>query len=84
MFSENGVPSSSRVLTFILSVGSLLCIFGVFIHIWTQTVDKQAVWLAQMPWIIGSLTAFSTSPYAINKGGSTLSDLFKNKKEDHQ
>jgi hypothetical protein len=80
MFSEAGTPSSSRVLTFILSLGCLGIITGIFVHIWTTSPQTQEPWLAQMPWIIGSLTGFAVSPYAINKGGSTLSDLFKGSK----
>lgn len=78
-FSENDSPSSSRILTFVLSTGSLTLIAGVLWHLHNCPTDKLAVWLPNLPLLIGALTGFSAAPYALSKGGSTLSDCFKRK-----
>ncbi|HWR15185.1 MAG TPA: hypothetical protein VN577_10170 [Terriglobales bacterium] len=72
VFSDNGAPSSSRVVSFILSMGSLLILAVLFRHLMCQPADKLAVWLPNLPYIIGALAVFSQSPYGVNRIGDWL------------
>jgi hypothetical protein len=71
VFSEdNANPpqgSSSRALSFILSIGSLAIITVLFARLPYLPADKLAAFLPSLPYIIGGLTAFSISPYTVNK-----------------
>lgn len=72
VYSDNGQPSSSRVLGHILSVGSLGILAAIVHHMTTVDAAKLQIWISNLPIIIGSLTAFSTSPYAINTIGNVF------------
>jgi hypothetical protein len=43
-----------------------------------QPVDKLAVWMGNLPMVIGALATFSTAPYGIGK----IAGMFK--KDDHK
>jgi hypothetical protein len=77
-FSENGQPSSSRIISAWLSVSSMSLLWWIFHHMMGQPVDKLAVWMGNLPMVIGSLATFSTAPYGIGK----LAGMFKH--DDHK
>jgi hypothetical protein len=77
MLSEDGVPSSARVLSFVLSIWSMGVIAWAIHHMMNLDDGKLQTWVGGLPLIIGALTAFAAWPYAISKGGSSLSDIFK-------
>ena len=80
-FSDNGQPSSSRIISAWLSVSSMALIWWTFRHMQSQPVDKLAVWMGNMPLVIGALASFAVAPYGVNK----LSNMFKhddNHKDD--
>jgi hypothetical protein len=66
-FSENGQASSSRVISAWLSISSMALIWFAVRHMMSQPVDKLAVWMGNLPMVIGSLATFSTAPYGIGK-----------------
>jgi hypothetical protein len=72
-FSENGQPSSSRITSTWLSLSSMALIWFIFRHMMGQPVDKLAVWMGNLPMVIGALATFSTAPYGIGK----LAGVFK-------
>jgi len=72
-FSENGQPSSSRITSAWLSVSSMSLIWWTFRHMQSQPVDKLAVWMGNLPMVIGALASFAVAPYGVNK----LSGMFK-------
>jgi hypothetical protein len=77
MFSENGQPSSARVISAWLSVSSMSLIWWIFHHMMQQPVDKLAVWMGNLPMVIGALASFAVAPYGVNR----LSTMFK--KDEH-
>jgi hypothetical protein len=76
-FSENGQPSSSRIISAWLSVSSMSLIWFIAHHMMGQPVDKLAVWMGNLPMVVGALATFSTAPYGVGK----LAGMFK--KDDH-
>lgn len=87
MFSEGDVPSSSRVLTFWLSISSMALIWYAVRHAMLLTGPDVAVWVNGLPYLIGALTVFVASPYAINRGSSSIADImssFRKNKEGQQ
>lgn len=72
-FSENDQPSSSRVISAWLSVSSMALLWFIFRHMMSQPADKLAVWMGNMPLVIGALATFSTAPYGIGK----IAGMFK-------
>jgi hypothetical protein len=79
-FSENGQPSSSRIISAWLSVSSMSLIWFTVHHMMGQPVDKLAVWMGNLPMVVGSLATFSTAPYGIGK----LAGMFKKNDQDHK
>lgn len=77
-FSENGQPSSSRIISAWLSVSSMALIWFIIRHMMSQPVDKLSVWIGNLPLVIGSLATFSTAPYGIGK----IAGMFK--RDDHK
>jgi hypothetical protein len=78
-FSENGSPSSSRLLSAWLSVSSMALIWFCVRHAMTlQDPGKVITWVGGLPSIIMALAAFAVSPYTVAKLGQTLSS-FKDK-----
>jgi hypothetical protein len=76
VFSDKGMPSSSRILTFLLAIGCFT-LLAVFVHHMIRVTDSATlgVWLSSLPAIVFALIAFVNAPYLINKGGGTLSDV---------
>lgn len=72
-FSENGQPSSSRLVGFWLSISSMALIWFMVRHMMSQPLDKLQVWVGGLPIIIGALATFSISPYGVSK----LAGIFK-------
>lgn len=66
-FSENGSPSSSRIISAWLSVSSMALIWWMAKHMMSQPVEKLQVWIGGLPLIIGSLATFAVSPYGVAK-----------------
>ena len=66
-FSDNGAPSSSRIISAWLSVSSMSLLWFVAHHMMSQPTDKLAVWLGNAPLVIGALATFAVSPYGVNK-----------------
>lgn len=76
VYSDNGNPSSSRVLTCILALVSCKILVSVFNHVITLTDTTALVsWLGALPLIISALVLFFTAPYGVNVGSGTVSDL---------
>ena len=71
-YSENGVPSSSRITSSWLSFSSMALLWFIFRHMMGQPVDKLAVWMGNLPMVIGALATFSTAPYGIGKIASVF------------
>lgn len=78
-FSENGEPSSSRLISGWLSVSSMGLIWFVIRHMMAQPVEKLQVWIGGLPLVIGSLATFAVSPYGVTK----LTGMFKKDKDEH-
>ena len=72
-FSENGSPSSSRILSAWLSVASMSLITWSIKHMMWAPLDKLQVWIGGMPLIIGALATFAVSPYGVAK----ITGMFK-------
>jgi hypothetical protein len=66
-FSENGEPSSSRILSAWLSVSSMALIWFIVRHMQGLPVEKLQAWVGGLPLIIGSLATFAVSPYGVTK-----------------
>jgi hypothetical protein len=77
-FSENGTPSSARITSTWLSLSSMSLLWFIFHHMMQQPVDKLAVWMGNLPLIIGSLATFSVAPYTVGK----VAGIFK--KDEHK
>jgi hypothetical protein len=74
-FSENGSPSSSRIISAWLSLSSMALIWFCARH--AMKLDSQAamVWVGGLPSIIYALGAFTVAPYTIAKVGQTICDV---------
>jgi hypothetical protein len=72
-FSENGQPSSSRLLSAWLSVSSMALIWFIVRHMQGLPVEKLQAWVGGLPLIIGALATFAVSPYGVTK----LTGMFK-------
>lgn len=76
VFSDGDVPSSSRILTFALSVGTFVLLAYVIRHVCAiKDTAALALWLTSLPIVIGALIGFSAAPYAINRGSGTVTDI---------
>ena|ERR1700674_4183595 len=85
-FSEDGQPSSSRIISAWLSVSSMMLIWWMARHMMSQTVDKLQIWIGGLPMIIGALATFAVSPYGVakitgifNKGATKVAELEERK-----
>jgi hypothetical protein len=76
--SDNGSPSSSRIISAWLSVSSMALIWWMVRHMMSLPVATLGVWMGGLPMIIGALAGFTVAPYGVNR----LSGMFK--KEDRQ
>jgi hypothetical protein len=80
-FSDNGTPSSSRVISGWLCISSMALIWFIVRHMVYMTADKLAIVVGALPYIIAALAGFTVAPYGIN----TLSNVFdRTKKIDQQ
>lgn len=80
-FSENGEPSSSRIISAWLSVSSMALIWFIVRHMQGQPIEKLQVWIGGLPLVIGALATFAVSPYGVTK----VTGMFKKdaaKKDD--
>lgn len=67
-FSENGEPSSSRLLSAWLSISSMALISFMVRHaFYINDPAKLMVWVGGIPAIIYALAAFAVSPYGLTK-----------------
>lgn len=80
IFTGNGNPSSSRVISAILSLGCLGILAALFRHLTNLSPEKLSIWLPNLPYIVASLAFFAQSPYGINRIG----DIFSKKKPDEE
>lgn len=76
VFSDGGEPSSSRILTFIITVFDVVILSVIFHHMFRMT-DNAALgqWLGALPFIIAALVGFAATPYAINRSTCSVSDI---------
>jgi hypothetical protein len=77
LFREpDGTPSVTRTLLILFSCFDVWVIWRIVYHlIHLKDPAIVGVWLANLPMLIGALIALTASPYAINRGTTTLSDL---------
>jgi hypothetical protein len=77
-FSENGSPSSSRVLSAWLSVSSMALIWFMVRHaFYLSDPGKLLTWVGGLPAIIYALATFAVSPYGLTK----LTGIWKKDKD---
>jgi hypothetical protein len=80
-FSENGSPSSARVISAWLCVSSMALIWFCVRHAMGLEKDAAMVWVGGLPNIILALAAFTAAPYGIAKAGQAAMAIWK-KKDD--
>lgn len=76
VMSDDGEPSSSRWLEYIIAVFAcavLGCVFWHMIHLKDSTALGQ--WLQAVPYIVAAFTGMFIAPYGVRASASTLSDL---------
>lgn len=85
---DNGTPSASRSLMFILAGVASTIMIRIF---WTITrpgiADSTlALWLTSLPSLIATLTAFIGAAYMVNRGTASISDILASvfAKKDNQ
>jgi hypothetical protein len=71
-FSDNGTPSSSRILAAVHSLAATFVL--IFVSVKTHAAPDGTV--------CGGLGAFATAPYFINKAGSAIESFSKKKDGD--
>jgi hypothetical protein len=70
VFSDNGIPSSSRILA---ATHSLAAVFALLFYVVkTHSMPDGTA--------LGGLGAFATSPYLVNKAGSAIESFSKKDK----
>ncbi len=74
-FSENGSPSSSRIISGWLSVSSMALIWWCARHAMGLDKESAMVWVGGLPALIYALAAFAVSPYTVAKLGQTISSF---------
>ena len=79
VFSDDGEPSSSRILTVILSCGSLGLLTAIITHLIRLHDPAQlSLWLTAMPGLILGLVGMSAAPYATNRASGSISEILSN------
>ena len=77
VFSDGGEPSSSRVLTVVLSAGSLGIVTAIVVHlIRLHDPATLSLWLTSFPGIILGLVGMSSAPYTVNRASGSITDIF--------
>ncbi|MFP5230792.1 MAG: hypothetical protein ACLGXA_24510 [Acidobacteriota bacterium] len=76
VFSDSGEPSSSRVLTVVLSTGNLGLLTTIVVHLIRLHDPAQlSLWLTALPGIVLGLVGFSSAPYAMNRASGSITDI---------
>jgi hypothetical protein len=76
VFSDSGEPSSSRVLTVVLSTGSLGLLTAIVVHLIRLHDPAQlSLWLTALPGVLLGLVGFSSAPYAMNRASGSITDI---------
>lgn len=78
VFSESdGTPSSTRLLMATFS-GFTMYILGAIVRHLLTIKDPAilALWLTSLPGIVVVLVGLISTPYTVNKGTTTLGDIF--------
>lgn len=79
VFSDSGEPSSSRILTAVLSIGALGILTGIVVHLIRLHDPAQlSLWLTALPGIVLGLVGFSSAPYAMNRASGSIADILTN------
>lgn len=79
VFSDSGEPSSSRILTALLSIGSLGLLTSIVMHlIHLHDPAQLSLWLTALPGVVLGLVGFSSAPYAMNRASGSISDILSN------
>ena len=81
-FSDQGQPSSARILSAWLSVSSMALIWFIVRHVfYVDDREKLITWVGGLPAIIYALAAFAVSPFGIGKIAG-IWDKQKRKRKD--
>lgn len=80
-FSENGQPSSARVISGWLSVSSMALIWWCARHAMQLDKESAMVWVGGLPALVYSLAAFAISPYGVAKFQQAISSFSKHREE---
>lgn len=72
----DGAPSLTRTLLVLFSIFDIWVIWRIIYYL-LRVKDSVLLgtWLGNLPMFVGALIALTASPYAINRGTTTLSDL---------
>lgn len=83
VFSDSGEPSSSRILTALLSIGTLALLTVIVVHLIRLHDPAQlSLWLTSLPGIFVGLVGFGAAPYTVNRASGSITDIlssFRNK-----
>ncbi len=78
-FSDNGSPSSSRLLMGFFSLFTVCILWRILSHLLKVSNDGNAtmlgIWLSNLPLIITALCALIALPYTVNRGSNAISSL---------
>lgn len=78
-FSDNGHPSSTRLLMAFFSIFTVGVLGYIFQHLVKLSNDSNAtiltIWLSNLPLIITALCALIALPYTVSRGASAIADL---------
>jgi hypothetical protein len=78
-FSDNGNPSSTRLLMGFFSLFTVGIIWKILSHLLKLSEASNgvilAIWLSNLPLIITALCALIALPYSVSRGASAISDL---------
>jgi hypothetical protein len=76
LLSDEGEPSSTRFLMVWFSFATVRILFIVFHHLTElKDVGILGIWLGNLPLIIASLIGLISTPYAINRGVTSLTSV---------
>lgn len=76
VFSDSGEPSSSRILTAVLSIGALGILSAIVVHLIRLHDPAQlSLWLTALPGIVLGLVGFSSAPYVANRASGSITDI---------
>lgn len=84
LYTDNGSPSSSRVLSAVLSIGCLVIIAVLFRYLLNVDAARLAVWLPNAPYVIVALAVFAQSPYGMNRFSSMFKQIRGAQTDEHK